>query len=354
MVRHGVAQWAGIALLLGLTTGAGAQPLRPIALIEIPGAPLESFDISWMDTATQTYYLADRSNAGIDVIDATTHTFVKRIGGFVGIRGKNDVSGPAGVVLVPERHELWVGDGNSTVKVVDLQAGTIVATISTGGTKRADELDYDPVDHVVLVTNPDDDPAFATFISTQTRNVLGSLPFPEATDGIEQPVWDPDTPRFYQAVPETKAHPGGAVAVIDPRAMTVTALYPVASCRPHGLAVGPTEDLLLGCSSGKDARSIILNRRTGTVVETLTQVGGSDQVWYNPGDHRYYLAARENPGGPVLGVIDALTHQWLMNIPTAKNAHSVAVNAVANEVFVPLTPNPACARGCVAVYRVGP
>ena len=166
--------------------------------------------------------------------------------------------------------------------------------------------------------------------------------------------WDPGTQRFYQAIPETKAHPGGALAVIDPRAMTVTALYPVASCQPHGLAVGPADELLLGCSSGKDARSIILNLRTGAVVATLTQVGGSDQVWYNPGDHRYYLAARENPGEPVLGVIDARTHQWLRNIPTAKNAHSVAVNTVANEVFVPLTPNPACAKGCVAVYRVGP
>jgi DNA-binding beta-propeller fold protein YncE len=354
LARHGVTLFTRVALLLVLTTGAGAQAVRPVAVIDIPGASLESFDISWVDATTQTYYLADRSNAGVDVIDAKAHTFVKRIGGFVGFRGKNDVSGPAGVVLVPERHELWVGDGDSTVKVVDLQAGTVVATISTGGSKRADELDYDPVDQLIVVTNPDDDPAFITFISTQTRTVLGTLAFPDATDGIEQPVWDPGTQRFYQAVPETKAHPGGAVAVVDPRARTVTALYPVTSCQPHGLAVGPTEELLLGCSAGKDARSIILNVRTGTVVSTLTEVGGSDQVWYNPGDQRYYLAARENPGGPVLGVIDARTHRWLTNIPTAKNAHSVAVNAVTNEAFVPLTPNPACAKGCVAVFRAGP
>jgi hypothetical protein len=66
-------------------------------------------------------------------------------------------------------------------------------------------------------------------------------------------------------------------------------------------------------------------------------VGGSDQVWYNPGDHRYYLAARANPGGPVLGVVDALTHRWVENIPTTKDAHSVAVDPTTNQVFVPLT-----------------
>ena len=340
----------GMVLSLTLVPPAAAQGLRLLTTIEVPGAPLESFDISWVDPATHMYYLADRSNGGVDVIDIRAHRFVRRIGGFVGMRGKNAVSGPDGLVLVPERHELWVGDGDSTVKVVDLQTQTVVATLSTGGSKRADELDYDPVDQVVLIANPDDDPPFVTLISTTTRSIRGKLTFPDATDGIEQPVWDPVTRRFYQAVPETKANPGGEVAVIDPRTMTVTATLPVTLCHPHGLAVGPNDELLLGCSAGKDARSIILNRRTGAVVATLTEVGGSDQVWYNPGDQRYYLAARENPSGPVVGVIDAQTHRWLGNVPTAKNAHSVAVDAMTNEVFVPLTPHAGCPRGCVGVY----
>ena len=36
---------------------------QQIALISIPGAPLNSFDISWVDRSSQTYYLADRSNS---------------------------------------------------------------------------------------------------------------------------------------------------------------------------------------------------------------------------------------------------------------------------------------------------
>ncbi len=333
--------WLGWSLAIVTLFVPGASALagsyKLLTRIAIPGTPLENFDISWVDPATQIYYLADRSNAGVEVINAKDHAFVKRIGGFVGVRGKNEVSGPDGVVLVPDRHELWVGDGDSTVKVVDLQAGAVVATISTSGTKRADELDYDPTHHVVLVTNPDDDPPFVSLISTTTRTVLGKIQFPDATDGVEQPVWDPGTQRFYQAIPETKTQPGGAVAVIDPTAMKVSQVFPLTLCAPHGLAVGPTQELLVGCSKEANARSIILNLKTGAVVATITEVGGSDQVWYNPGDHRYYLAARANPGGPVLGVIDAHTHKWIENIPTAKNAHSVAVDPRTNHVFVPLT-----------------
>jgi len=340
---------SGLALLMVVTAAAvsAAGAYRLLTRIDIPGAPLASFDISWVDPTTQTYYLADRSNAGVDVINTKAHTFVKRIGGFVGFRGKNNVSGPDGVVLVPDRRELWVGDGDSTVKVVDLQGGMIVATIATGGSKRADELDYDPIHHVVLVTNPDDDPPFVTLISTASRAVLGKISFPEATDGVEQPVWDPGTQRFYQAIPETKTNPGGAIAVIDPVAMKVTHELPLILCFPHGLAVGPNQEMVVGCSKEKDARSIILNVRTGAVVATLTEVGGSDQVWYNPGDQRYYLAARANPGGPVLGVVDALTHKWVENIPTTKDAHSVAVDPTTNQVFVPLT------NQGVGVYEAG-
>src|SRR3974377_387447 len=55
--------------------------------IALPRAPLGNFDISWVDAATQMYYLADRSNAGVDIVNSTENTFVARIGGFVGDRG---------------------------------------------------------------------------------------------------------------------------------------------------------------------------------------------------------------------------------------------------------------------------
>ena len=79
---------------------------------------------------------------------------------------------------------------------------------------------------------------------------------------------------------------------------------------------------------------------TGRILATIPQVGGVDEVWFNCGDKRYYLAASNNPaanGGPVLGVIDARTNTWVQNIPGGPGAHSVAANPTNNHIFFPLT-----------------
>src|SRR5438105_2025268 len=74
-----------------------------VTAIHIPGNPLRSFDISFVNPKRNEYYLADRSNAGIDVIDTRTLTWKRTIGGFVGIvlngtgAVNNNLSGPDGV-----------------------------------------------------------------------------------------------------------------------------------------------------------------------------------------------------------------------------------------------------------------
>jgi YVTN family beta-propeller protein len=136
---------------------------KQIATIALPGG-LGSFDISWVDPGSQRYYLADRTaTAGtgrIDVIDTQKNTFLYSIGGFVRTVAGSGKSGPIGVVAIPQLNQLYVGDGDSTVKVVDLAAQKVIATIPTGGKVRADELAYDPLDHIIMIANPNDNPPF--------------------------------------------------------------------------------------------------------------------------------------------------------------------------------------------------
>src|SRR5262245_53579702 len=54
--------------------GTDANPTAPA-----PNGKLYSFDISWVDQSTQTYYLADRSNVAVDVVDAKTAGFIGQI-----------------------------------------------------------------------------------------------------------------------------------------------------------------------------------------------------------------------------------------------------------------------------------
>jgi hypothetical protein len=354
MVRSSFGRYGALmvtALLLGVpiahadTSTAGNSTDR-LLKIAIPGKPLRSFDIGWVDPIRARYYLADRSNASIDVIDTTEGSVVDQIGGFKGATGNNDTSGPDGVVVTFSGRELWAGDGDSSVKVVDLTSGTIAASISTGGKMRADELAYDPHSGVIVIANDADDPPFLTFISVAGRQVLGKLEFPNATDGLEQPAFDPATGLMYQAVPATKDHPGGEVAVIDDAHMRLVNSYPLDRCMPHGLAVGPAHQLLVGCSAPR--HSIVLDELSGAMLADFTQTGGSDEVWFNPGEGRYYLA--EN-SAQTLGIIDAMTNQFVENVESGVGAHSVSADSANNHIFVPIAgPDPACPTGCVAVF----
>lgn len=348
---------AGIALAVPSAFAQTSAAL--IATIIVPGVPLESFDIGWVDPSTQIYYFSDRSNKAVDIIDAKTNAFLGRVEGFAGPTTSTKTAGPNGVLVLSKLKQVWASNGDSTVKIIDIasQPPRIIASVSTGGSKRANEMDYAEAENMVIVTNEAENPPFVTLISTASdHKILGRINIPQATDGLEQPVWDPIGRHFYLSIPELEHDKAkGAIAEIDPKSMTVTKLIPVSQCMPGGLAFGPEQRLLVGCSqdaveAGFAPKSIILDVRTGAIVQTVSQVGGSDQVWYNPGDYRYYLAARGMTGGAVLGVIDAKTNRWIANVPTAKNAHSVAANAGNNHIFVPLTPNPTCRTGCVGVY----
>ena len=198
-----------------------AGAVRLLGSIPIPGAALHGFDISWVDADTQRYYLADRSNTAVDVVDAKKGTFLKQIsGGFAGVKfnasgaANNDISGPNGVVT--SGRWLFVTDAPSRVVSIDLNTDLIVDTVFTSASpNRADELAYDPDSGTLLVVNNADDPPFATLIkvnkSTGKLTLGAKITFDaahgvDATNGAEQPVWNKATGKFYISIPQIGAN----------------------------------------------------------------------------------------------------------------------------------------------------
>ena len=133
-----------MAAALALAASAHAQTFKQVASIEIPGTPIKNYGVLTIDQATGLGYLADKDNKAVVVFDTKTDKFVTRIAGFVGMTGSGNASGPNGVVIVSGGAELWVSDGDSTIKVVDLKTNTITATIATGGKLRANAMAFDP------------------------------------------------------------------------------------------------------------------------------------------------------------------------------------------------------------------
>jgi hypothetical protein len=388
-------------------------PVILLKTIPIPGTAanvtngnLYAWDISWVDQATQTYYLADRSNAVVDVVDAKTASFIGQIpGGFAGVvvvggTVQNGQSGPDGVVS--GGHCLFVTDAPSRVVSFDLNAAfppPIASTVSTGGADslRADELAYAPGPGLLLVINNADTPPFGTLISvdqTSCHLTLGKrITFPNAA-GAEQPVWNPSDGRFYLSIPQIGSNvANGAVYRINPSTATFETAANIDFCAPAGLTLGPHQDLLVGCNTTFDVngnvwdftknitanpKDVIINAKNGSIQDDVFGAGAGDEVWFNSGDGKYYATGSGSPFRPLpataqgatpLAVIDAESEDIVELVSTfdssqvgtgnsstqhpAGTAHSVAVNAANNLVFVALGANnafPDCLTGCIAVY----
>jgi hypothetical protein len=192
---------------------------------------------------------------------------------------------------------------------------------------------------------------------------------------IEQPVWDPVTQRFYTSLPVIAENPpgcdvtapggptacDGGLLVTDPTTVTPgtyvqgafdpatnTGVVPLHACGPNGATVGPHDTLLLGCTpanNGNDVTTLVINAATKNYAN-IANITGSDEVWFNKGDNRYYTGSNRNctiPGSPcptaaqqtpVLGVIDA-TSVLIETIPQSSGSHSVAADSKRNRIFVP-------------------
>ena len=130
--------------LLGQTKGIpeDTRGLRLLTVAPVPPSPdnttaggMYSFDISYVDLSVtnQTYYLADRSNRAVQVVDAVGN-YVGRITAtppFAGFTGSNATSGPNGVVAAFPW--LFVTDANSRVVSINLRNNATVSSVSTGG-----------------------------------------------------------------------------------------------------------------------------------------------------------------------------------------------------------------------------
>ncbi|HEY7238928.1 MAG TPA: hypothetical protein VH600_07155 [Burkholderiales bacterium] len=388
----GAASLCTAGAAFGACTGPGAPSnteTKCLTAVQIPGAPLLSYDISWVNPHRAEYYLADRSNAAIDIID-TRHLAIKRQLGKGLFKGavlngagtaiNNDISGPDGVVT----HGRWLyaGDGDSTLKVFDLDApdaSALKQTLNTGGEARVDEMALTTDGELLLAANNADTPPFATLFGANgdrshssvikiTKITIDDTVFPD-TPGIEQPTWDPKTKRFYVSVP-VLGKPGGCgtatcdggLMVIDPTAVTAgtmmlgafdpktnTGVLALHDCGPNGATVGPHDNLLLGCTpqnNPANVTTLVINATTKNFAN-IGNITGSDEVWFNKGDGRYYTGSNRNckPGvtppcdtpakqAAVLGVIDG-TSVLIETVPQSSGSHSVAADFKRNLIFVP-------------------
>jgi hypothetical protein len=287
---------------------------------------------------------------------------------FQGLTSPSTHEGPNGVVSTPDK-KAWAADGDSTVKVIDVDPASptylqIIAQISTamqtslsvcsggpaGTCNRDDEIAYDSDQNVIVVAN--DEPVgiqpYLTFISAQyPYTVLGQMNFAAqgavASGGLEQPVWDEQIHSLLQTVPVTNSATGtGAIVVYKIRtspSFSTTVEKTISTsgfnCSPSGEALSDNGHLVVACgipgaaSGSPTTFPLVLDVATGHEVGPgINEVGGGDEVNYNPGENEFVVSSSldgvtAGPGNPiVLGVINADSGDWIENAPPATPATS--------------------------------
>jgi hypothetical protein len=352
-----------------------------------------SFDLGLV--VGNRYYFTDRNNAAINVFDTGTSLQVGQIKGvganaFAGVGHTssgavdNSTSGPDGLNQVGNL--LYAGDVNS-VKIVDPSSGTVLKSIIVGTTgKRADEGCLDSAHNLYMISTPEADTPFSTFINTQTQQVVATVTFTDASGtasaGFEQCRYDAATDTFYVNNDGTTANPHGELVALSgaairaiPAAGTVnyTTLiglrtYSEGPCDPTGLALGPNNDIAVNCreaTTGSPLLVQIMDRSNGNILASIN-AGGGDQLEYDAATNRYYSAASRwtasgkastngacsaaSPCTPVLAIIDAATRTLVAQLASGNNAHSVAVDGVTGKAFVPVSSGTSPAGCAVSVF----
>ena len=371
---------------------------RCVKAISIPGNAIRSFDISWVDSDRGLYFLADRSNKSVDIVDTKTNMLIAQAvappPGFAGAvivnnAVDNNHSGPDGVVS--HGRWLYVGDGDSTLKVFDIEKPAnpmFVTSISTFSpnhptcnsmssanetASRLDEMALSTDGRLLLAVNNATNPPYATLFAANGDDDSNSVSIirqitVDETDipcdsglSIEQPAWDQEgedgqNGLFYVSIPTIATNPvgcnfaqssaatacGGGLLVIDPAdSDTVDQnVKHLNECGPNGLTVGPHDNLLEGCTPRNEpgnTSELVINADSFNFAN-IGNITGADEVWFNKGDNRYYTGSSSNTsslGGPVLGVIDAITNLLIEKIPQSSGSHSVAADARRNTIYVP-------------------
>lgn len=259
-------------------------------------------------------FVAHTANGTIEVIDGEALQHVATI---PECREGSGVICPTGADLV-----IAAARGAGEVLFIDPAELAVVGRVSVGG--RPNGLAWDSRRGRVLVA----DVAGNSFslVDAAGQRIVGAAALPGRPRWT---IYDAEHDQFLVNIRDP-----AAVAVVDPEAATVRAIWSV-SCRgPHGLDLDRAGGrAFVACDGGE---LVCLSSVDGTEVAKVAIAGVPDAIWFNPVASTLY-AAIADPG--VLQVVDTNRMAIAEAIKTEPGAQTTALDLrrQAFYVFKPIT-----------------
>jgi DNA-binding beta-propeller fold protein YncE len=317
--------WTFCAVLAPQSQAQSAAPTdmkAPLRLVQaIPLPSVEGyFDHMAVDIKGQRLFVPGEHQRTIEVIDLRTGKDIHTITGFGG--------DPRKTIYLPQTNEIWVDDGDATVKAFSGETYELVKNIPLSGhdgdkdSRRVpDNGVYDPATGLFYLGDRADGlkkegiKGSIEIVDTKNGKFLGSID----VDGLNPAglALDPKSSKLYVVTGDTSN-----VIVIDRDQRKVLATWPITGGpEPHAVAFdGAHHRLLIGSRVKrshiyKPGKLVVMDSDTGKVIDAIDTEGGVDEVEYDAPSGRVYYTGTTG-FVEVFKQIDADHYERLGRVPT--------------------------------------
>src|SRR5215208_8106371 len=287
--------------------------LHPIVDVPLPGAATR-FDYQSLDETTGRLVIAHMGADQVVVFDTATQQVVGTV---------DDVKTPTGVLVVPELGRLFAAAaGSHDVAVIDAENLEVIA--HTGQIGFPDGLAYAPQTQQVFVS---DESGGGELVNDAATNAVVTTTDIGGEAGNTQ--YDAGSGCIVVAVQSANQ-----LAFIDPTIDEVVGRFDLgAGCEtPHGFLIdAPPRLAFVSCED--NALLVVLDLQAMAVTATYPVGDGPDVLAFDPDWRRLYVASES-------GTVSVFDEQGTDLHPVgeyrAPHAHSVAVDPVTHQIYLPL------------------
>jgi DNA-binding beta-propeller fold protein YncE len=273
------------------------------------------FDHAAVHRATARVYVAHTANDALDVIDGKSDRYLYSIPSLAGVAG----------ALVSEERDLVFTSNRAENSVGIFSPGQETSLFKVPVGVRPNGLAYDPGRNLLLAANVGD-PAVPNSFTVSIVDVGRQT----MTAGVAVPgrtrwaVYGRQTDAFYVNIADP-----AEIAVIDAgNPAEVARTFAVPAAGPHGLDLDAEGGRLFCACDGK--RLIILESRSGRVLNDVEIGGVPDVIFFNPALQHLYVAIGD-PG--IVEVFDTERMKRLETVQTEKGAHTTAFDPGRSRIY---------------------
>ena len=302
--------FAALAALLSYGPGSGdsVPPLTPNAPIIVSGGAAK-FDYMIPDGDNNRIFASHSGASKLVVIDTAANTVTQ-------IDCGTEVNG---IAVDAKDNKVFVAGGGGTLFAYDRKTLAKVDQVTLPG--PGDFIAFDPKNDELYVNHDAATEIWA--FDGKTDKLKATITVDKSPETL---VVDPKAGRLYQA-----SKGGNSVQEIDAKTNKVMATWPAAPAdKPHGMVIDPlTSRLFLAGGAGK---LVVIDAKSGTVTGSVNIAAKVDQVCFDPKLKRIDCASGPGTISVVQETADGA--QLLADVPSSKNAHTIAVDPNTGNVWI--------------------